>query len=141
VAQWASGLYTMDGTAVASTASYSFVQYASAPRRATAGWSYVIITWGFDLWLGTGFAEYHINSTTANMRVEFDSNSASGGNRWKATVPIVGLYAGQTTSLVADGRQAYVDDIEFHSGLPEPSSLLALGMGLMGLAGLMRRRR
>ena len=138
VAQWASGLYTMDGTATASTGSYWYRPYHAAARRATAGWSYVIVTWNLNMWLGTGFAEWRINQAAANARIDF--NSTIG--RWNSTTPIVSLMAGQTTSKAPDGRQAYVDDIEFHWYIfPEPSSLLVLGMGIVGLIGLMRRKR
>lgn len=66
------------------------------------------------------------------------STAAFDGNRWRASTPIHGIFMGDAiTKCRTSGYQGYADDIEFHGNVvPEPSSLLALGSGILALAGM-----
>lgn len=146
-AQWSLEPVLLDGISGANAPSYNYSQKAAAPVRATAGWSYVYVSWGFDNDAGLGWAEWAINRspTSPNLRADFDNTAvpAANGDRWKALYPITSLFIGDAVAKVQTaGKQGYVDDIEFHGNLvPEPSGLVALGMGLVGLVGIIRRRR
>jgi hypothetical protein len=150
-AQWSFSVGKLDGaTAVAGGAGYTFTQGLAAPRVYQA-WSYVMITWNFAYTTpgvpssgGAGTIKWYVNqaSVSPNLTLNVDSTSS----RWANFHEVQGLFIGTGMTTVANnpvaGQTAKFDDIEFHGDpMPEPSSLLALGTGALGLLGLIRRRR
>lgn len=139
-AQWAFSVVKLDGIATSDGPGWTFTTGPAAPRVWQA-WSYVLISWDFDYLTptdptsGTGTLKWYINQSgvTPNLTVNFDSTTS----RWANFHDVAGLFMG---SLYPNARPAVYDNFEFHT-VPEPSSLLALSAGMLGLLGAMRRRR
>lgn len=133
---WSYSLVLADGVSAASGTGYSFTPGPAAPRIWNS-WSSVIIRWSFLNDPGGGGRariQWFVNQTwTPNMTLQFDSTT----NRWANTHDIAGVFIG---SLYSQSNPTTYDSVEFHF-IPEPSSLLALGGGIIGLLGLIRRRR
>ena len=136
-AQWSWSPVAIDGTNAPTGVGYYFT--AVKPAARVTGWGYVILSWAFDYTAGTGQVQWRINSTTPNLQLNLDSTSS----RWAASHDVAGIFLGSAYAAMGTNIvQAHIDDVELKGNvIPEPTSLLALGTGLIGLAGLIRRKR
>lgn len=140
-AQWSWSAVMMDGVSAPTAAGYTFVPGLAAPRIHNA-WNYVMITWAYtytsaDKSTGSAVIKYYVNqaSVSPNLTLNIDNTTT----RWAGTKDIAGVVIG---ALYADSTPTSFDSVEFHANaIPEPSSLLALGTGMVGLLGLIRRRK
>jgi len=144
-AQWSYSVGKMDGaTPIAGQPGFTFTQGLAAPR-VWGAWSYVMLTWAFTYTVphnpgsgGTGVINWFVNqqSVSPNLTLNFDSSTT----RWGNFHEVKGIFMGTGMTTASNSRPAAYDDFEFYI-TPEPSGLLALGGGLIGLLGLIRRRR
>lgn len=133
--RWTYSNVVADGVSAPSGTGYAFTA-GPAAERIYGSWNSVMISWSFTYTPsgGQAAAMWYINQTEVpNLTLRYDSTST----RWQVYNDVVGIMIG---SYVQQANPTAVDNIEFHA-IPEPSSLLMLGGGMIGLLGLIRRLR
>ncbi len=115
-----------------------FQSISGQARTRSVGWHQVQLYWNFTNTAGR-LEMYVDDMITPAVVADFGSQNS----RWGNMKYVSGIFLGNTQGVITNAGR--IDDVSFYGrGLamtPEPSSLLALGAGAMGLLGLIRRKR
>ncbi|MCX6375911.1 MAG: PEP-CTERM sorting domain-containing protein, partial [Armatimonadetes bacterium] len=150
-----SGFVAMDGLSTNTVANYVLTSAGLKPApRVVNAWSNVIIGWNIDPVAKLLHSDYYVNpdfsSPDIQLNAMLDCDGNGSGTRFNAIKDVAGVFIGGNTAWPNPG---YVDDISFSGDtmdpeavqtlglIPEPTGLMALGTGMIGLLGLIRRRK
>ena len=121
-----------------------FTRVAGQARVRSMGWHQVQLYWNYTL--TTARFEMYVDNMITPCVV---GDMGSINSRWNNVKGgVAGLWMGGTQYGTA--KAGLIDEVSFYGridkdnpygGVPEPSGLMALGAGAMGLIGLIRRRR
>ena len=149
-AQWSWTALNLDGTNANSTGTgWAFSNPNAVPR--VTGWNYVRIEFGYTYPAGTNtptdlWVKWFINKnpiseiSLAGYDLMLTVNDTAGSRWTNMGSGIAGMFLGSTYACGVNS--APIDNVIFKGNVvPEPTSLLALGTGLVGLMGLIRRKR
>jgi hypothetical protein len=125
--------YQQTGVVIVSDETYTLKIDVSSTAYQSATETLLIRFYGSDAGEGTALAEFTTPPTGTGPAWSLDQTLTFTATAGQATGQTLGIYLEVTT-----GAQAWMDNLRLYEGVPEPSTALLGGIGMLAL---LRRRR
>ncbi len=114
-----------------------FTSVAGQSRQRSVGWHQVQLYWNFFS-MPARLEMYVDDMVTPCITADFSWQNS----RWANMRLVNGIFLGSTQGAIVNAGR--IDDVSFYGNPwpgPEPSGLMALGAGMLGLLGMIRRKK